>query len=72
MEAERMRQEHLARERVAARQAARRAGAGQSLDLEKEVPLPEDEQDIAGFQDAVLKEMELKHQQEREALLEVG
>ena len=73
VEAERARQEQLAKERLAARKAARaaRQGAGQEEDT-LEVVAPSDDKDLAGLQDAILQETELKHKAEQEALLKVG
>ena len=63
-------QEKLAKERIAARQASRKQGKeGKSEDIT--VTDPDDVNDAIGWQDAIIKEVETKHEQERELLLEV-
>ncbi len=72
LEATRQRQEQLARERLAAPLSQRRhKGTTQEDDSnDQEVAVPEDD-DVIKWQEAVLKEIELKHQSERNVLLTV-
>ena len=64
----RQNQEQLAKERIAARLASRKQGTGtQGIS----VPDPGNPNDVIGWQDAIIKEVEMKHEEERELLLQV-
>ena len=63
----RQNQEKLAKERIAARLASRKHGKVGDV----KVTDPDDPNDVIGWQDAIIKEVEIKHEQERELLLEV-
>lgn len=41
------------------------------LTVESEVPAPENQSDVMGWMEAIMKEVELKHADEREALMQV-
>ena len=68
---EKERQRQLARERLAQRrkdaQERRR-----TRETAGPVPMPEDEQNEVLMQEAVIQEMEVKHDEERDLLIEVG
>ncbi|CAH1784103.1 unnamed protein product [Owenia fusiformis] len=66
-EQERQRQERLAKERL----EARRKRLKETKTQEGDVPLPEDENDVIAMQEAVLKELERKHAEERDTLTEI-
>ncbi|XP_078596993.1 uncharacterized protein LOC144873475 isoform X1 [Branchiostoma floridae x Branchiostoma japonicum] len=70
-EKERARQEQLARERLDERRRRRKEGQGRVEHTEEAVPVPEDEEDALGWQEAVVREMERKHAEEREKLVEL-
>lgn len=70
VEAARKRQEELARQRLAARRGKHRTSAD-VLREQGDVPMPEDEDDIVGLQEAVMREIERKHSEERELLMQV-
>ena len=62
----RQRQEELARERLNQKLKKRKQTAQAT-----EVPLPEDHSDEVGWQEAVTKEIEMKHTEERDVLVQV-
>ena len=62
----RQNQEQLAKERIAARLASRKQGTGP-----QGVPDPDNPNDVIGWQDVIIKEVEMKHEEERELLLQV-
>ena len=70
LEEKRLRQEQLARERIAARLAMRNQRTNEKAG-DITVPEPDDTDDVVGWQDALIKEVEFTHEQERELLLEV-
>ena len=64
----RQNQEQLAKERIAARLASRKQETGaQGIS----VPDPDNPNDVIGWQDAIIIEVEMKHEEERELLLQV-
>lgn len=64
-EDERIRQEQLARARLANR--GQRPGASTAID----VPLPDDEDDPDAMFDAVMRQIERKHEAERQLIIQV-
>ncbi|XP_078676996.1 uncharacterized protein LOC144913832 [Branchiostoma floridae x Branchiostoma belcheri] len=70
-EKERSRQEQLARERLEERKRRRREGQGKQEPGEEAVPVPEDAEDALAWQEAVVREMEKKHAEERDKLVEL-
>ncbi|XP_066283910.1 trichohyalin-like isoform X2 [Branchiostoma lanceolatum] len=70
-EKERARQEQLARERLEERRRKRKEGHGKVEPTEEAVPVPEDEEDTLAWQEAVVREMEKKHTEERNKLVEL-
>ncbi|CAH1265139.1 MAB21L2 [Branchiostoma lanceolatum] len=70
-EKERARQEQLARERLEERRRKRRDGHGKVEPTEEAVSVPEDEEDALAWQEAVVREMEKKHTEERDKLVEL-
>ena len=69
-ERDRKRQEQLAKERLEQRRKQRAVGA-ESKQNATPVQLPENENDKPALQEAVVKEMEIRHSAEREFLMEV-
>ncbi|XP_077983007.1 uncharacterized protein LOC144437842 isoform X2 [Glandiceps talaboti] len=69
---ERARQEELAKQRLEERKKRRQGAKENRETVEKEVvAMPEDGDNVVALQDAVLKEMEKKHQAERELLVQL-
>eukprot|EP00111_Clytia_hemisphaerica_P002852 TCONS_00008039-protein len=67
LKSDRERQEQLARERLAARRNRKKS----SKDEDEVDPIQPDSDDITGWQDSVLKELERKHSKERNLLLDL-
>lgn len=65
------------KKQIAARKLAKQKGEapppeGESVSPPGPVPLPEDENNKQGMQDAVIKEMEIRYQEERDVLVQVS
>ncbi|XP_071784125.1 uncharacterized protein [Asterias amurensis] len=69
-EKERRRQEQLARERLAQRRKSKEERM-RARDAQGPIPLPEDEDNDVAMQEVVVQEMEVKHEAERDLLIEL-
>ena len=65
---ERKRQEELARQRLEARRNKKKTNSAKDMKID----VPDDPEDLAGMQEAVIKELERKQMVEREVFYQVG
>ena len=65
---ERKRQEELARQRLEARRNKKKTNSAKDMKID----VPDDSEDLAGMQEAVIKELERKQMVEREVFYQVG